>query len=41
MGREEVSIIDVSETDEVATDKIHGANYIPLGDIDSRLDEID
>ncbi|WP_102344957.1 rhodanese-like domain-containing protein [Bacillus sp. Marseille-P3661] len=37
----DVSIIDVREHDEVAQGKIPGAFHIPLGEIESRLHEID
>lgn len=38
---EKVNIIDVREDDEVATGKIRGARHIRLGDIESRLQELD
>lgn len=38
---EDVNIIDVREDDEVAQGKIPGAKHIPLGEVPSRLDEID
>lgn len=37
----EISIIDVRETDEVATGKIPGAVNIPLGLLEFRLQDLD
>jgi rhodanese-related sulfurtransferase len=36
-----LSIIDVRETEEVAHGKIPGARHIPLGQLESRLNEIE
>lgn len=38
---EKVCIIDVREDDEVAQGMIPGAKHIPLGDLESRLNELD
>lgn len=38
---EEVNIIDVRETDEVAKGKITIAKHIPIGKITNRLNELD
>jgi rhodanese-related sulfurtransferase len=38
---ENVSIIDVREAEEVAHGKIPGARHIPLGQLESRLNEIE
>ncbi|UOQ91523.1 rhodanese-like domain-containing protein [Halobacillus shinanisalinarum] len=38
---EKVNIIDVREDKEVAQGKIPGAQHIPLGQVQDRLDEID
>ncbi len=40
-GGEKVNIIDVREDKEVAKGKIPGAQHIPLGQVQDRLDEID
>ncbi|MFX3659541.1 MAG: rhodanese-like domain-containing protein [Ectobacillus sp.] len=40
-AKKERSIIDVREHDEVAEGKIPGAHHIPLGELESRLKEID
>nr|WP_256521930.1 rhodanese-like domain-containing protein [Halobacillus sp. A5] len=41
MTYEEVNIIDVRETNEVAAGKIPGALNIPLGLIEPRMNELD
>ncbi|KRG11539.1 sulfurtransferase [Virgibacillus soli] len=38
---EEVNIIDVRESNEIATGKIPGAKHIPLGQLALRKDELD
>jgi len=38
---EEISIIDVRESDEVATGIIPGAKHIALGQIENNMDQID
>jgi rhodanese-related sulfurtransferase len=38
---EKLSIIDVRESDEVATGMIPGAKHIPLGQVETSMDEID
>lgn len=38
---EELQVIDVRERAEVATGKIPGAKHIPLGQLSTRLQEID
>ena len=38
---QQVNMIDVRESDEIATGKITGAKHIPLGEVPARLDELD
>lgn len=40
-GDEKLNIIDVREENEIKTGKIPGAKHIPLGEILTRLDELD
>jgi rhodanese-related sulfurtransferase len=41
LKNDEPNIIDVREDDEVAAGMIPGAEHIPLGSIESRMDELD
>lgn len=41
LKNDEPNIIDVREDDEVAAGMIPDANHIPLGSIESRMDELD
>lgn len=38
---QKVNMIDVREADEIATGKIVNAKHIPLGEVPTRLDELD
>ncbi len=38
---QQVNMIDVREADEIATGKIVNAKHIPLGEVSTRLDELD
>src|SRR5690625_4475940 len=38
---EELNLVDVREDDEVAEGKIPGAIHIPLGSVESRMNELD
>ncbi|HSJ38456.1 MAG TPA: rhodanese-like domain-containing protein [Planococcus sp. (in: firmicutes)] len=38
---EQLNIIDVREADEVAAGMIPGAKHIPLGEVESRVSELD
>jgi adenylyltransferase/sulfurtransferase len=40
-GAERVVLLDVREPDEIETAKIEGARWIPLGDLESRIGELD
>mgnify|MGYP000073562249 CR=1 FL=1 len=39
--RDEVQLVDVREDDEWAAGRIDGAHHIPLGQLPSRVDELD
>ncbi|UOQ44548.1 rhodanese-like domain-containing protein [Halobacillus salinarum] len=41
LKKENISVIDVREDEEVAQGKIPGARHIPLGQITERLNELD
>ncbi|MGG3916230.1 rhodanese-like domain-containing protein [Rossellomorea vietnamensis] len=40
-GKQSLNIIDVREDEEVASGMIPAAKHIPLGSIESRMDELD